>query len=216
MTGGSFETVSWWTTHVTPRLVDVGSTSDDMLAYRRRVCAGLTGRVVELGFGGGANLEALPPEVTSIMAIEPSDVAWQLSQKRRARSAVRVERGGLDGQRLDLPDGNVDSVLSTLTLCTIPDAEAALHEVRRVLRPGGALHFFEHGLAPDTGVERWQHRLEPLQMRVFGGCHLTRRIDRLVEGSGLVIESIERAYAPSPGIMRPWLFGYLGRAVRPA
>ena len=101
---------------------------------------------------------------------------------------MRVERGGLDGQRLDLPDANVDSVLSTLTLCTIPDAEAALHEVVRVLRPGGALHFFEHGLAPDTDVERWQHRLEPLQMRVFDGCHLTRRIDRLVEGSGLVME----------------------------
>lgn len=208
--------MSWWTTHVTPRLVEVGSTSDDMLAYRRRVCAGLTGRVVELGFGGGANLEALPPEVTSIVAIEPSDVAWRLSEKRRARSTVSVERGGLDGQRLDLPDESADSVLSTFTLCTIPDAEAALDEVVRVLRPGRALHFFEHGLAPDADVERWQHRLEPMQMRIFDGCHLTRRIDQLVEGSGLVLDTIERAYAPSPGFMRPWLYGYLGRAVRPA
>jgi SAM-dependent methyltransferase len=208
--------VGWWSTHVTPRLVEVGSTSPDMLAYRRRVCAGLTGRVVELGFGGGANLEALPAGVTGIVAIEPSDVAWQLSERRRARSSVPVERGGLDGQRLDLADEGADGVLSTLTLCTIPDVEEALREVVRVLRPGGALHFFEHGLAPDDGVERWQHRLEPLQMRVFDGCHLTRPIDELVAGSGLVIESIERAYAPSPAVMRPWLFAYLGRAVRPA
>ena len=208
--------MSWWTTHVTPRLVEVGSTSEGMLDYRRRVCAGLTGRVVELGFGGGANLEVLPPEVTSVVAIEPSDVAWQLSEKRRTRAGVPVERGGLDGQRIDLPDESVDSALSTLTLCTIPDAEAALREVVRVLGPGGALHFFEHGLAPDSGVERWQHRLEPLQMRLFDGCHLTRRIDDLVSGAGLVIETIERAYVPTPGFMRPWVYGYLGRAVRPA
>jgi SAM-dependent methyltransferase len=206
--------MGWWATQVTPRLVEVGSTSEDMLALRRRVCEGLTGRVVELGFGGGANLEALPPGVTGIVAIEPSDVAWQLSEKRRARSSVPVERGGLDGQRLDLPDESADAVLSTLTLCTIPDVGTALREVVRVLRPGGALHFFEHGLAPDEDVERWQHRLEPLQMRLFDGCHLTRPIDQLVEEAGLVIEMIERAYLPAPAVMRPWVFGYLGRARR--
>jgi SAM-dependent methyltransferase len=208
--------VGWWTTQVTPRLVEVGSTSPDMLTYRQRVCDGLTGQVVELGFGGGANLEVLPPSVTRIIAIEPSDVAWQLSQKRRARSRVPVERGGLDGQRLDLPDESADAVLSTLTLCTIPDVEAALRGVVRVLRPGGSLHFFEHGLSPDADVERWQHRLEPVQRRVFDGCHLTRRIDELVTGAGLVLETIERAYAPGPGFMRPWVFAYLGRAIKPA
>ncbi|HET8988794.1 MAG TPA: class I SAM-dependent methyltransferase [Humibacillus sp.] len=206
--------MGWWSTQVTPRLVEVGSTGEEMLAYRRRVCEGLAGRVVELGFGSGANLEALPVGVTSIVAIEPSDVAWKRSEKRRASSPVPVERGGLDGQRLDLPDESADAVLSTFTLCTIPDADAALREVVRVLRPGGALHFFEHGLAPDDGVVRWQHRLEPLQMRLFDGCHLTRRIDRLVEDSGLVIETLERAYAPPPALMRPWVFGYLGRARR--
>jgi len=203
-----------WSTQVTPRLVECGSASEEMLVYRRRVCEGLTGRVVELGFGGGANLETLPSAVTSLVAIEPSDVAWRLSEKRRARSSVPVERGGLDGERLDLPDASADGVLSTFTLCTIPDADAALREVVRVLRPGGTLHFFEHGLAPDDGVVRWQRRLEPLQKRAFAGCHLTRSIDDLVARSGLVIEWLEKEYAPFPRLMRPWGYGYLGRARR--
>lgn len=206
-----------WARQVVPRLVEVGTGGEEMLAYRRRVCEGLTGRVVELGFGSGANLEALPATVTSLVAIEPSDVAWQLSQKRRDAAGVAgvaVERGGLDGQRLDLPDASADAVLSTFTLCTIPDADAALREVVRVLRPGGSLHFFEHGLAPDDDVVRWQHRLEPMQRRLFDGCHLTRSIDELVERSGLVMDRIERAYAPAPRPMRPWVYGYLGRARR--
>jgi SAM-dependent methyltransferase len=125
-----------------------------------------------------------------------------------------VVRGGLDGQRLDLPDASADAVLSTFTLCTIPDVGAALAEVRRVLRPGGALHFLEHGIAPDEGVRRWQRRLEPLQKWAFDGCHLTRPIDRIVADSGLEVVDVDRAYAPMPRLMRPWAFGYLGRAVK--
>src|SRR4051794_14292214 len=203
-----------WSTYVTPRLVECGSTSEEMLAYRRRVCEGLSGRVLELGFGGGANLEALPSTVTSLVAIEPSDVAWALSEKRRTASHLPVERGGLDGQRLDLPDASADGALSTFTLCTIPDADAALREVARVLRPGTALHFFEHGLAPDDGVVRWQRRLEPLQKRAFAGCHLTRSIDDLVARSGLQLEWLDKEYGPFPRLMRPWGYGYLGRARR--
>jgi SAM-dependent methyltransferase len=203
-----------WARQVVPRLVEVGSGGEEMLAYRRRVCEGLTGRVVEIGFGSGANLEVLPSTVTSLVAIEPSDVAWRRSAERRGRVAVPIERGGLDGQRLDLPDASVDAALSTLTLCTIPDADAALSEVVRVLRPGGTLHFLEHGLAPDVDVVRWQRRVEPLQLRVFDGCHLTRPVDDLITHSGLVMEWLERAYTPGPRAMRPWLFGYLGRARR--
>ena len=196
-----------WSTQVTPRLVDLGSTSEAMLTYRRRVCAGLSGRVVELGFGGGPNLAALPPAVTAVVAIEPSDVAWELSADRRAASSVPVERGGLDGQRLDLPDASADAVLSTLALCTIPDAAAA-----RVLRPGGSLHFLEHGVAPDADVQRWQRRLEPLQKRLFDGCHLTRRIDELVAASGLLVTDLDAAYGPFPRAARPWSYIYRGRA----
>ncbi len=207
--------MGFWATQVTPRLVDAGGEDERMMALRADVCRGLRGKVVELGFGSGLNIAVYPPEVTSVVAIEPSDVAWQLSAGRRSRSRVPITRGDLDGQWLTLPDDSVDSVLSTFTLCTIPDVRRALAEVRRVLRPGGALHFFEHGIAPDVSVNAWQRRLEPFQKKVFDGCHLTRPIDRIVEESGLVVERLDSAYGPFPKAMRPWTFGYAGVARKP-
>lgn len=205
--------MGFWARQVTPRIV-AGNESPAIREVRGRACAGLRGEVVELGFGSGNNIGLYPVEVTRIIAVEPSDVGWSLGAEARAGSPIAIERGGLDGQRLDLADASVDSVLSTLTLCTIPDAATALSEVRRVLRPGGALHFLEHGLSPDEGIRRWQHRLEPIQKRVFDGCHLTRPIDELVEQSGLVMEQVDRTYLPLPKLMRPWAFGYLGRATK--
>jgi len=203
-----------WSTQVTPRLVAAGGEDEKVRALRARACDGLQGEVVELGFGSGLNVGLYPTAVTRIVAVEPSDVAWELGAQRRARSPIPIVRGDLDGQWLSLADASADAVLSTFTLCTIPDVRRALAEVRRVLRPGAALHFLEHGIAPEEGVQRWQRVIEPVQKRVFDGCHLTRPIDRLVEASGLVVEDIERAYAPMPKVMRPWVFGYLGRAVR--
>lgn len=205
-----------WATQVTPRLVAAGSEDEKVRALRARACGGLHGEVVELGFGSGHNVGLYPSAVTRVVAVEPSDLGWELGARRRAGSPIPIVRGDLDGQWLSLPDASADAVLSTFTLCTIPDVHRALAEVRRVLRPGGALHFLEHGIAPEEGVQRWQRLLEPVQKRVFDGCHLTRPIDRLVEESGLVIEEIDRAYALTPKLMRPWVFGYLGRAVRPA
>ncbi len=205
--------MGFWARQVTPRLV-AGGESEAIIDLRRRACAGLHGEVVELGFGSGGNVGLYPVEVTRVVAVEPSDVGWSLGERRRAGSPIPVVRGGLDGQHLELPDDSADAVLSTFTLCTIPDVTAALGEVRRVLRPGGALHFLEHGVAPDEGVRRWQRRLEPLQKRAFDGCHLTRPIDRIVAESGLEVVELDRAYAPLPRLMRPWAFGYLGRAVK--
>lgn len=205
-----------WSTQVTPRLVAAGGEAETVRALRARTCRGLRGEVVELGFGSGHNVGLYPSEVTSIVAVEPSDVGWELGAARRSRSPIPIVRGDLDGQWLSLPDASADAVLSTFTLCTIPDVDRALAEVRRVLRPGGALHFLEHGIAPEEGVQRWQRLLEPVQKKAFDGCHLTRPIDRLVEDSGLLIEAIEREYVPTPKVMRPWVYVYLGRAVRPA
>ena len=183
------------------------------MELRRDVCAGLRGRVLEIGFGSGLNVGLYPAAVTRVDAVEPSDLAWELSTARRAQSAVPVERVGLDGQRLAAADGTYDAVLSTFTLCTIPDVDAALAEVRRVLRPGGTLHVLEHGLAPDPRVARWQRRLNPLQGLVAGGCHLSRDVTALITAAGLRIERLDQAYLPGPAVSRPWVFGTLATAV---
>ena len=158
------------------------------------MCTGLVGDVVEIGFGSGLNVPFYPAGVTRVAVIEPSDLGWKLAGKRVAASPVLVQRSGLDGQAFEFADDSFDCALSTWTMCTIPDLETALGEVRRVLRPGGTLHFVEHGLAPDESVAGWQRRLEPVQKRLFGGCHLTRQIVDLVEESGFTIKEIETFY----------------------
>ena len=180
--------------HVLPRMTNVACGMATAEPLRERVCAGLTGDVVEIGFGSGLNVPFYPAGVTRVAAIEPSDVGWQLARKRVAASPVKVERSGLDGQALPFGDDSFDCAVSTWTMCTIPDVEAALAEVRRVLRPGGTLHFLEHGLAADPSVVRWQRRLDPLQQRLFGGCHLTRRIVDLLERSGFTIRELDVFY----------------------
>ena len=161
---------------VLPRILNVVGGGKAVEPLRRRVCEGLKGQVVEIGFGSGLNVPFYPTAVTGIDAVEPAEVSWKLASKRVEAAEVPVRRSGLDGQSLPFANDSFDAALSTWTLCTIPDVEAALGELRRVLRPGCAFHFVEHGLAPDedTGLQRWQRRLDPLQKRLFGGCHLTR------------------------------------------
>jgi SAM-dependent methyltransferase len=204
--------VQLWNERVVPRLVDVSLRGPEIEQLRERACAGLRGRVLELGLGSGLNTPFYPDEIESVDAVEPSDVGWGLSARRRAESAVPVRRVGLDGQALDADDAAYDAVLSTFTLCTIPDVALALREVRRVLRPGGTFHFLEHGLSPSDGVRRWQGRLEPVQKRLAGGCHLTRDVPDLVEGAALEVRDLEQRYLGGPGFMRPWTYLSLGRA----
>lgn len=198
-----------WGDHVVPRLADRTLRSPVISELRAEVCAPLRGRVLELGFGGGLNIPWYPEAVTSVAAVEPSGVGWGLSERRRARSEVPIERRGLDGQQLDEPDSAYDAVLSTFTLCTIPDPVAALSEVRRVLRSDGVLCVLEHGLAPDDRVAAWQHRLDGIQQRMAGGCHLVRDIAELVRDAGFEVTRLETSYLEGPALARPWSYGFL-------
>jgi len=201
-----------WDEHVVPRLTDASLRSHEIGELRGQVCAGLTGRVLEIGFGSGLNIRWYPPAVTSVSAVEPSDVGWRLSEKRRRRNDVPIERAGLDGQHLALPDGGHDAALVTFSLCTIPDPGLALREVRRVVAPEARLHFIEHGLAPETRVQRWQRRFEPWQRRLAGGCHLTRDMPALIAANGWEVESLKEFYLPGPAIGRPWTHVFMGVA----
>ena len=183
---------------VLPRFIDVALGTKRLGHLRERVAAQLDGEVLEIGFGSGRNVPFYPSTVTRVRAVDPATVGRKLAEKRVAASSVPVEYVGLDGEDLPLDDGSVDHVLTTWTLCTIPDVPRALDEVSRVLRPGGSLHFLEHGRSSDAKVVKWQDRMTPLQRRLGGGCHLNRPIDRLITDSPLRISRLENYELPGP------------------
>ena len=205
--------MSWYAERLLPRIVNLVCSTPGVARWRRRAVEGLQGCVVEIGFGSGLNVPFYPASVERVEAVEPSDTAWRLAGRAVAASPVVIERVGLDGQRLPLADESCDGALSTFTLCTVEDDALALRELYRVLRPGGALHFLEHGLAPDARVARWQWRLDPLERRLAGGCHLTRDVRQLVERSGFVVSWCEQRYETGP---RPWSYFSVGVATKPA
>ena len=203
--------MSFYRDRVWPRLLDVAMSPKRTGKTRARVCAGLAGDVVEIGFGTGHNLPYLPAEVTSLRVVEPSGLGVRLAGARIAASTIPVEVAGLDGQALPFADGSADAVLCTWSLCTIPDAVQAVREVRRVLKPGGVLRFVEHGRAPDASVRVWQDRLDGLEQRIAGGCHLNRDIVAILEAGGLQITSLDRYY--EKGEPRAFASMYLGQAM---
>jgi ubiquinone/menaquinone biosynthesis C-methylase UbiE len=184
--------------HILPRGINWVMGKREFAVLRQQYLQGLSGKVLELGFGSGLNVPHYPDTVTKIFAVDPSLLGRKLAAKRVAASPIPVTYAGLNGETLELPDNSVNAVLSTWTLCTIPHLPRALAEVRRVLRPGGQLHFLEHGLCPDESVARWQHRLNPLQKRMAGGCQLNREIPRLVAESGLALGEVETFFMKGP------------------
>ena len=186
--------MGFYNEQVVPRVINVACGMKEAGKLRERVCAGLSGQVLEIGFGSGLNVPYYPPQVTGVAAVDPSDVGWKLAGKRLNATTVPVRRAALDGQSLPFDDDSFDAALSTWTLCTIPDGVGALREVHRVLKPGATLHFIEHGLAPDANVRRWQRRLDPVQQVVFAGCHLTRQIKDMLTAAGFEIAEIESFY----------------------
>jgi SAM-dependent methyltransferase len=203
--------MGFYVDRILPRITDVALGRPELEEVRAKACEGLAGAVLEVGFGSGRNVRHYSAEITQVFAVGPATAERDLAERRLARSSVPVDFVGLDGERLPLGDKSVDHVLTTWTLCTIPDVARALHEMRRVLRPGGTFHFVEHGLAPDPKVARWQRRLNPVQKKLFGGCHLDRPIDDLVAAAGLQLVEVDRYYATGP---KPFSYFYAGTATR--
>lgn len=190
--------------HLLPRVQNKVMDRKDLRDVRSRVCSGLSGDVVEVGFGTGLNAPHYPDGVQRIAAVEPSALCMRIAEPRISATSTKVELAGLTGETLDLGSEEFDAALSTWTLCTIPDVDAALAEIRRVLKYGGRFHFVEHGRAPDAGVARWQERIEPPWKRIAGGCHVTRDISGLVERAGFRIDEVQTYYLTG----EPKVFGY--------
>jgi SAM-dependent methyltransferase len=195
-----------YTDRVLPRLIDRALDTTEFRDIRREQLRSLTGRVLEVGFGAGPNVPFLPSTVEALYAVDPATSVRGIAFRRLRDRGMTVDYVGLDGASLDLADESVDHVVSTMTLCTIPDVERALREIRRVLVPGGMFHFVDHGLSPDPEVSRRQARLNPLHGRIFGGCHLNRDIPALVSDSGLTVQILNADYMRGPKVL-----GYLYR-----
>ncbi len=204
--------MGFYADQVLPRVQDKVMNRKATDEVRARVCTGLHGDVVEVGFGTGLNAPYYPSEVTKVFAVEPSTVCMRIADPRIAGTSTPVELAGLTGERLNLPSEEFDAVLSTWTMCTIPDLPAALEEIRRVLKPGGELHFVEHGHAPDSNVASWQRRIEPLNKRLAGGCHLTRKIPEMIEQAGFEFDQLDSYYFE--GEPKPFGYSFEGRAAK--
>ena len=203
--------MGFWEERVVPRITNVALGTRECRRLRDQATEGLSGEVVEVGFGSGLNLPHYPEEVTRVRAVDPSLPGRRLASERLEAAQVPVEWIGLEGESLPVDSDSVDAVLTTWTLCTIPEVEHALEEIRRVLKPGGRYHFLEHGLSPDERVARWQHRFNPLQKRIGAGCHINRPIDLLVEGAGFEAPDPDTFYMRGP---RPWSYMYRGVATK--
>lgn len=201
--------MSLYEEHVLPHVINLAMRNRHLLPYRKRALAAATGRVLEVGVGSGLNLGFYPTQVREIVGLEPAPRLAAMA--RRAATHVHTPTALIEAPAEAIPfdDRSFDTVVTTWTLCTIPDVARALREMRRVLKPEGQLLFVEHGQAPEERVRRWQDRLTPMWKRIGGGCHLNRPIHALVECAGFAITEIETGYMRGP---KPMTFMYEGRA----
>jgi len=189
--------MSFYENHVLPHLIGLACGAPQIMRKRSKLLPAAEGRVLEVGFGAGHNLTFYDPaKVERLFALEPSESMRRKARKAIEAAPVEVEVIDLPGEDIPLDDDSTDTIVLTYTACTIPDVTAALEQMRRVLKPSGRLLFSEHGLSPDSGVAKWQRRIEPVWKPIAGGCHLTRRPDELLEAAGFTIEQLEADYLP--------------------
>jgi ubiquinone/menaquinone biosynthesis C-methylase UbiE len=193
--------------HIVPHLVNLAMRNRLLGPYRERIVSLAQGRVLEIGVGSGLNLPLYTHRATEVLAMEPHPRLLGMASKKSGRIPIKLIEGSAES--IPLEDRSVDTVVTTWTLCTIPDVSAALAEMRRILKPTGQLLLVEHGLAPDEKVRRWQHRLTPVWNRIAGGCQLNRPIAELVRDAGFQMQRLETSYMRGP---KPMTFMYEGIA----
>jgi len=191
---------SWYDRHILPRLIESGCSQPPMTRLRQRYVPMAKGNVLEIGIGSGLNLPHYGDGVARVTGVDPSAELGERARERAERTAVEVDVIGLSGENLPSEDNSFDTVVCTWTLCTIPSPMQAITEMRRVLKPSGQLLFVEHGLSNEASVAKWQRRIEPLWKTIAGGCHLTRRADRLLEEGGFSVDQLECGYELGPKI----------------
>jgi ubiquinone/menaquinone biosynthesis C-methylase UbiE len=195
--------------HVLPLLIHLSMRQQNLAAYRARVLSAAQGRVLEIGIGSGLNLPYYSTTVEQVIGLDPSPKLLAMAREAARRTSLPLELIENSAETIPLYNRSIDTVVSSWTMCSIPDVQRALGEMRRVLKPEGRLLFVEHGRSPDPGVRRWQDRLTPVWRRVGGGCHLNRPIGELIEAAGFRIERIETGYMRGP---KPMTFMYEGSA----
>ena len=201
--------MGFYSDHILPRICDFAMRNKLLVPFRERVIGAAEGRVLEIGVGSGLNLPFYRPPVREVLALEPAAKLVAMAQNASRGTIMPVSFLEASAEAIPLADRSVDTIVTTWTMCSIPHADTALAEIRRVLRPGGKLLFVEHGRAPDESVRRWQDRLTPAWRAIAGGCHLTRPISSMIEGAGFRIDRIETGYIPGP---RPMTYMYEGSA----
>lgn len=192
-----------------PRLMDLSMAGTDLAPYRQAVLSQVQGTTLEIGFGTGLNLPHYPPDVAAIMALDPNPGMRALAQRRIEANSIEVNWIASSAETIPLPDSSVDSIVSTWTLCSIPEIDRALQEIQRVLKPTGRFHFVEHGLSSDRGIQTWQRWLNPVQRVMGDGCQLIREFPSLIESNGMQLEQIETTYADS----LPKVLGYFYQGI---
>jgi ubiquinone/menaquinone biosynthesis C-methylase UbiE len=196
---------------VVPRLINAAMRNRRLLPLRERQVAQARGRVLEIGIGSGLNLPFYRRDIEAVIGIDPSLALLTMARRHTAWLHFPVKLLHGPAEALPLEDGSVDSVVLTWTLCSVADPGRVLAEARRVLPPGGALIFVEHGRAPEAGVRRWQDRLTPLWRRFAGGCHLNRPIEGLIAQAGFAMADLETGYlVKGPRVAT---YHYLGKAL---
>lgn len=193
--------MGFYRTKIVPRLTDLAMRQPVLMPHRQRAVAEATGPVLEIGAGSGLNLPLYRRPAEWVCAVEPALELLAMAQRRGSAASLPVLPMRASAEGLPFRGGAFATVVSTWTLCSIPDPLQALREVGRVLAPGGRFVFVEHGLAPEAGVARWQHRLTPLWRHLAGGCHLNRKIDDLIRAAGFRIGALETGYIKGPRVM---------------